>query len=117
VDGMLLDGTEPVERAAERVERVAGEFFLVSLGAGAWGGIARSELLERRRVDPMQPLASTIAPFARPYLYPDQSIESALRALQQRPFLPVVHRADPSRVVGMLALEDVLRFYRAVSAA
>jgi len=117
VDGMLLDGTEPVERAAERVERAAGEFFLVSLGAGAWGGIARSELLERRRVDPMQPLASTIAPFARPYLYPDQSIESALRALQQRPFLPVVHRADPSRVVGMLALEDVLRFYRAVSAA
>jgi hypothetical protein len=59
-----------------------------------------------------RPLGSIVPPIARPYLYPDQSIESALRALQERPFLPVVHRADPTLVVGMLALDDVLRLYR-----
>jgi CIC family chloride channel protein len=117
VDGAMLDGSESVERAAERAGEVSAQFFLVNLGAGAWGGIARRELLERRSEDPTRSVASVIVPFARPYLYPDQSIESALRVLHERPVLPVVHRADPSLVVGMLALDDVLRLYRSTSAA
>jgi CIC family chloride channel protein len=112
VDGALLDGTVSLEQANERVARLSGDFFLVSFGAGAWGGISRHALRDLGATNPTTPLAETIAPFARPYLYPDQSIESALRALQERPFLPVVHRADPSLVVGLLALDDVLRLYR-----
>ena len=45
----------------------------------------------------------------RPYLYPDQSIDTALRLLGGRPSAPVVHRADPRRIVGLFVLEDVVR--------
>jgi CIC family chloride channel protein len=117
VDGAMLDGSESIERAVQRAEQAAAEFFLVNLGAGAWGGISRQALLERCAEDATRSLASTIVPLARPYLYPDQSVESALRVLQERPVLPVVHRADPSLVVGMLALDDVLRLYRSATAA
>ena len=44
-------------------------------------------------------------------LYQDQSMDLALRVLHAHPFMPVVHRADPYRLVGMIALEDALRVY------
>jgi CIC family chloride channel protein len=112
-DGIMLDGTDTIERGIAGAEQVSSEFFLVRLGGGAWGGISRPALLALRSTpDGDHALASAVTPIARPYLYPDQSIESALRALHERPFLPVVHRADPSRVIGLLALDDVLRLYR-----
>jgi CIC family chloride channel protein len=42
-------------------------------------------------------------------LYPDQSIDTALRALRGRALVPVVHRADPQRLVGIVTMDDVLR--------
>jgi CBS domain-containing protein len=36
-------------------------------------------------------------------------MESALRVLRRHPVVPVVHRANPGRLVGMLTLEDVLQ--------
>jgi len=42
-------------------------------------------------------------------LFPDQSIAAALRVLRQRPLVPVVHRADPTRLVGVIAWDDVIR--------
>ena len=118
VDGVLLDGDETIAEAIARAGQVSSDYFIVRLGAGAWGGVSRADLDGMRASgDHARPLASAITPIARPYLFPDQSIESALRALQERPFLPVVHRADPTLVVGMLALEDVLRLYRVQSHA
>jgi CIC family chloride channel protein len=43
------------------------------------------------------------------YLYPDQSIDTALRLLRGRATAPVVHRADPQRVVGLFVLADVIK--------
>jgi hypothetical protein len=34
-----------------------------------------------------------------------------MRALHLHPLVPVVHRTDPARLVGMLALDDVKRLY------
>jgi len=45
----------------------------------------------------------------RAYLYPDQSIDTALRLLDGRATAPVVHRADPRRIVGVFVLEDVIK--------
>ncbi len=44
-----------------------------------------------------------------PCLYPDQSIDTALRVLRGRPSAAVVHRADPRRIVGRFVLEDVIK--------
>jgi chloride channel protein, CIC family len=42
-------------------------------------------------------------------LYPDQSIATALRVLRGRALVPVVHRADPTRVVGVVTIDDVIK--------
>jgi hypothetical protein len=55
------------------------------------------------------PLGMFVTPLTPPYLYPDQSTATALRVLRGRPFVPVIHRADPTRLEGALALDDVLR--------
>lgn len=46
-----------------------------------------------------------------PMLHPDQSLDVALRAFGPHRVLPVVSRRDPTRVLGELRLEDVLRAY------
>jgi CIC family chloride channel protein len=48
-----------------------------------------------------------------PVVHPDQPLDTALRRLGDRPFLPVVHRARVSRLVGIVTLEGILRAYRA----
>jgi CBS domain-containing protein len=113
--GVLLMAHETVAQSLERAAQVSSDYFVVAVAPGVWGGLSRSELTQlnaradaaQRRIDDM------LTPIARPYLYPDQSIESALRVLHDRRFVPVVHRADPTRLVGLLALEDIVQAYRA----
>ncbi len=42
-------------------------------------------------------------------LFPDQSIGTALRVAQGRRVVPVVHRADANRVVGVFVVDDVIK--------
>jgi chloride channel protein, CIC family len=108
-DGATLSGDESVAAAVLRAEDVRADVFLVELGAGAWAALTRADLLRLREAAPAEsPLRSLVVPLARPYLYPDQSIATALRVLRGRPFVPVVHRADHRRLEGLLVLDDVL---------
>jgi CIC family chloride channel protein len=113
-EGVMLGGADTVDRGVARAGQVLSDYFLVPLQRGQWGGVSRDELvtLKDTAVDG-QPLSALVRPITRPYLYPDQSVDLALRVLHERPFVPVVHRADPTRLVGLLALEDVLALYRA----
>ncbi|HUO61060.1 MAG TPA: chloride channel protein [Candidatus Acidoferrales bacterium] len=86
------------------------EFFLVSLSGGAWSGVSRDTVLRNGFSDDV-PLGSVFAP-RLPYLYPDQSLDTALRAIQDWPILPVVHRANLRQLVGTITLPDILRTYR-----
>ena len=47
-----------------------------------------------------------------PGLYPDQSLETALRQISDRPFLPVVHRANPGMLMGIISVADMIAAYR-----
>lgn len=47
-----------------------------------------------------------------PTVHPDEPLDTALAAMGDAPFLPVVHRADPSRLVGAIGLDDILNAYR-----
>jgi CIC family chloride channel protein len=112
--GVTLVGHETVTQSVVRAAAVSSDYFLVPLNPGVWGGVSRSELtlLNAREDAAHRPLADLLPPIALPYLYPDQSIEFALRVLHDRLFVPVVHRADGTRLVGLLTLEDVVRVYR-----
>jgi CIC family chloride channel protein len=113
--GVLLMAHETVAQSLERAAQVSSDYFVAAVAPGVWGGLSRSELtqLNSRADAAQQRIDDMLTPIARPYLYPDQSIESALRVLHDRRFVPVVHRADPTRLVGLLALEDIVQAYRA----
>jgi CIC family chloride channel protein len=111
-DALLLSPKESVRTAAARVAQLEAESYLVP-GDGGWGSIGREQLLQLAK-DPTvadAPLGAQVPVIDRPYPYPDQSLETALRMLRGRRFIPVVHRADPKRLVGALGLEDVLQAY------
>jgi chloride channel protein, CIC family len=115
-EGVTLGSGDTVARGVARAEQVLSDYFLVPMQRGLWAGLSRDELMKLKTADTDgQPLSELAHAISRPYLYPDQSVDLALRVLHERPFVPVVHRADPARLVGLLALEDVLAVYRADS--
>jgi hypothetical protein len=56
-------------------------------------------------------LVDTLDLAPAPRLYPDLSIDAALRLLGSHPVLPVSSRARPYRLLGVVRLEDVRRAY------
>lgn len=48
-----------------------------------------------------------------PIVHPDEPLDAALTAMGDAKLLPVVHRAEPGRLVGAVTLEDILKAYRA----
>ena len=51
-----------------------------------------------------------------PLVFPDESLEEALRWAGDWPVLPVVNRADLGKLEGVLALADILRAFRSAAA-
>jgi CBS domain-containing protein len=47
-----------------------------------------------------------------PYLNPDQSLDVAMRYVYRHPVLPVVSRADVTKLGGVISKEDVLKRYQ-----
>ena len=47
-----------------------------------------------------------------PQLYPDYNLDTALRYAQNWPVVPVVHRANPGELLGVVTLNDVLVAYQ-----
>ena len=47
-----------------------------------------------------------------PYLHPDHPLDTALRMMGEWPMLPVVHRANVQRLLGVISLDDIMRAYR-----
>jgi CIC family chloride channel protein len=113
-EGATLQGRETIAQGMGRAAQVSADYFAVSIEPGVWAGVSRADLtrLSTREDAAERRLAEVLTPIARPYLYPDQSIEFALRVLHDRPVVPVVHRANPARLVGLLALEDLVQVYR-----
>jgi len=93
----------------EVLESLPGEFFLVQDRSGYWGGMTKGKLLD---------LASDQASDADarvqelPHLHPDHALDVAMRRIGEWPFLPVVHRADMNKLVGVVSLADILETYR-----
>jgi hypothetical protein len=92
--------------------------LLVSYETGRWALVRKSVLHEALDVGQGSQMLRDVLPVARlPRLHPDQPLDVPLRLLRDAPFLPVVHRADARRLIGILSLEDILATYRRVSAA
>jgi chloride channel protein, CIC family len=106
-------GEEATAAAAlEDLAATGGSFALVRAG-GEWGGLSREHLralVEAGRGG--ERLGALVAEAALPALHPDQPLDQALRRVQGWPLLPVVHRADLGRLLGVVSLADIVDAYR-----
>ena len=108
--GQILTGKMTLKEAQEHVQGSAQEFFVVGMGGDDWSGISRTNLMEMS-MNPESPLSKLL--YAEiPYLHPDHPLDTALRLIGEWPLLPVVHRANSQRLLGVVSLGDVMRAYR-----
>ncbi|HLJ76709.1 MAG TPA: hypothetical protein VKT75_04820, partial [Acidobacteriaceae bacterium] len=88
--------------------------LLFRLPDGTWRGVTRKKLAEMAdQGDAELPLKTVGAENSlAPLLHPDHPLDTALRHIYDWPLLPVVHRADPAQLQGVVALPDILNAYR-----
>ena len=93
----------------EVLDGLAAEFFLVQDRSGQWGGLSKAKLLD---LASDQASGAKARPQELPHLHPDHSLDVAMRRIAEWPLLPVVHRADMNKLVGVISLADILETYR-----
>ncbi|HUK24245.1 MAG TPA: chloride channel protein [Terriglobales bacterium] len=113
--GPLLDFENSVEQAVRRVEDSPADTFIVRMSPSGWGSITKDALKKLVGEGKGElTLGSTLPVRSLPYLHPDQALEIALRYVNQTPLVPVVHRADLHKLVGVISRDDVLKKYQIV---
>jgi CIC family chloride channel protein len=114
--GVILKGSDTVADAVSRLADMAEDPQLVSYDNGRWTLVHKGNLQDAAKAGKGGHTIAQVAPGGRlPRLHPDQSLDLALRLIRDSPFLPVVHRADARRLVGLLSLDDILASYRRAS--
>ena len=94
------------------IEKSAPDWLLIYDPGRGWLLAHKPELLEKAKAAAPETSLAEIAPKGIvPIVHPDNSVDLPLRRLGDRAFLPVVHRAHPERLVGIVSREDVLRAY------
>jgi CIC family chloride channel protein len=108
------NGTEPVGQALQRLDRSLEPLLLVGGNGAGWRGLKRDVLaaLEDKGRGELTVGQVSTAEFDLPLLHPDHPLDAALRHIYDWPLLPVVHRADPSQLQGVVTLADILNTYR-----
>jgi len=110
----VLSDEEPLDRVLRQIEDSPSDNLLVSLSPVGWNTITKQEIrtmvaegkgsLSLRSVLPIRQL---------PHLHPDYPLDAALRYVNQWAVLPVVSRANFSKLEGIITREDVLNAYPA----
>ncbi|MGH9684426.1 MAG: chloride channel protein [Candidatus Acidiferrales bacterium] len=111
----------PDDRVADvliRAEAKPESPLLLRGRLGDWRLVDREELKKLGSESSVNPTVADANPKGPlPTLFPDQSLEEALQAVGDWPLLPVVNRADLSKLEGVITLSDVLRSFRSKSTA
>jgi CIC family chloride channel protein len=120
-DAMRVDAAlvlEPGDNVSEGLKRLEGkEDLLCFLRArpGEWNFIERSEI-QRLAADGSEPHTAAELNFKGPlpFVFRDMSLEEALHWAGDWPALPVLSRADLSKLEGLVTLDDILKTFRKV---
>lgn len=108
----ILNGGDSVDQASQRVRDLPGD-FLVRLDPSGWRSVT-ADTLKRLTSEGKgeMTLGSALVTPVLPYLHPDHTLETALRYVYQVPLVPVVHRADFTRLEGVISRDEVLEKYK-----
>ncbi len=108
----ILSSQDSITDALSRLEGATGEFFLVADGRGKWYGITKDMLRAAVAAwDSDVAVGSVLRGPPLPHVHPDHALDAALSRLGDTPFLPVVHRADLTKLEGIVSLTDILKAY------
>jgi chloride channel protein, CIC family len=109
---IILDSQKAASDAWTLINATPEEYFLVRRPSNSIALSSRSDL--KRLVDSSDPrsLEETQILSIVPYLHPDEDLQVALRQATNYPLVPVLSRANVSRILGVIDLEDITRAYR-----
>ncbi len=111
----VLEFDELQSEAAARAARAPEPVLLVRNRNGLWAEIGLHDLQASADHHGSETMAALVEDKLVPILYPDLTLESALRRFGSLPLLPVVHRADPRQLIGVVSVELILKTYRDLS--
>jgi CIC family chloride channel protein len=90
--------------------------LLVRFPSGRWMAVERSQLEHYGEADGRgRKLSDVLTADWLPTVHPDQPLDAAIGFVQGRAVVPVVSRADPGKLEGVLTLEDILETYKEAS--
>lgn len=109
----IFDADELVDWISQPMESELPEIVLVRLHPSGWSSLSRTEMkaLAEADKDGINP-AEVFAEHQVPVIHPDQPLDVALRYVDRWPLIPVVSRADFSKLEGVICEHDVLERYR-----
>jgi CIC family chloride channel protein len=109
---IVMPGSMRVAESYERLRTKNVDHCLISVYSKGWFWAKKGDLekaIEDGDSDKTVYRALPLRTVVR--LYPDLSLDSALRLLANYPILPVVSRANPNQLLGIITLEDVHSAY------
>jgi CIC family chloride channel protein len=109
----VLEGDELVLAAYKRIQSLGASALLVRDRPSGWRATTRADLekLVNEGKGEMTVTSALRGPRV-PYLHPDFPLETALHYVYDYPILPVVHRADLQRLLGVVTQADTMAVYR-----
>jgi CIC family chloride channel protein len=114
----VLSRTDSFRAAFQKVSNRSEQYFLVKRGRGFWGVISREVIQQQNALGKgEQALSSQLRDSPLPWVHPDQPLDMAMRLVSGWPLLPVVSRANPENLQGVITLDDILEAYRISGAA
>jgi CIC family chloride channel protein len=111
--GPILSSQESVTDALNRLEGVAGDFFFVDNGRGSWYGVTKDVLRDALLAwDSDVAIGSVLRGPPLPHVHPDHGLDVAMSRIGEARFMPVVNRADLTKLEGVVSLDGILKAYR-----
>jgi len=111
---IILSASDYVDFAARRIEDSPLSVFPVRLPSTGWGAVTRELILRGVGEGKGEhSLGSLISAQPLPSLFPDLPLDAALRFVSTCPIVPVVNRANPQKLEGIVTSESVFTKYGA----
>ena len=109
---IILDSQKPASDAWSLIDGNLEEHFLVRRPSNSIALSSRHDV--KRLVDSAdaRTLEETQILSVVPYLHPDEDLQVALRQATNYPLVPVLSRANVSRILGVIDLNDIMKAYR-----
>ena len=104
----VLGSEQSLSQAMQKLEGTAAEEILVRMHPAGWNNVRLSDLKKMMSEGKGDLILRSVLPIRQvPYLHPDQSLDLALRSVARWPILPVVSRANITKLEGVITKHDV----------